>query len=75
MAKPIVLLGLGKYTPVDSIEKIGKNLESKIGQDYYGLVYRSNCLDDLQMQVFYEKDFNEVKYEELKKIIEEAVKD
>ena len=41
--------------------------------DYHVIVVRSNESFDMVFECFYEKDFNEVKFEELKKIIKDAV--
>jgi hypothetical protein len=73
MAKPIFIVGL----PLDQRikrDESQKSLEDKIGEDYYCLAYVDSNLKEPKFQVFYEKDFNEVKYEELKKIIEDALK-
>lgn len=48
-----------------------KNLLS-LEKDYHVVVYLAINVDNPIIQVFYEKDFNEVKFDELKAIIENA---
>lgn len=69
MAKPIFLIGLPyKRVHQAQIYDIQKSLESKF-TDYYTLVYTQHNVEDVLFNVFYEKDFNEIKYEELKEIV------
>ncbi len=42
--------------------------------DYYWLVFPKEDITEPELQVFYEKDFTPVKFEELKHFIEEALK-
>jgi hypothetical protein len=71
MTKPIFLVGLPKYASTEQIEDVQKNLELKLEQ-YYPLVYQTNG-SEIDFKCFFEKDFNEVKYEELKQIVRDAV--
>jgi len=74
--KPIFLVG----TPIQGdvfedqyhVKNLANLIKSKIGDEYHVLVYGTG-LAELKFQVFYEKDFNEVKYEELKAIISNLV--
>lgn len=43
-------------------------------KDYYWFVYPKRDIDEPQLQVFYEKDFTPIKFEELKKFIEDTLK-
>lgn len=43
-------------------------------KDYYWLVFPKRDIDEPQLQVFYEKDFTPIKFEELRKFIEETLK-
>jgi hypothetical protein len=72
MAKPIFLVGVPKIAPIQIIQELQKSLESKY-EDYYILVYRTSS-SELEFRCFFEKDFDEVKYEELKQIVRDAVK-
>ena len=56
----------------EQIEDVQKNLERKLEQ-YYLLVYQTNG-SEIDFKCFFEKDFNEVKFEELKEIVRNAVK-
>lgn len=78
MAKPIVFIQLSDQ----EIDSMGKQLQveslanalKEIKKEYFVLLSDSGGGDNNKMQVFYEKDFNDVKYEELKSIIENATK-
>jgi len=73
MPKPIFLIGLpSKYKN----EKVNANLQSifenvgkELSGDYYVLVYIQEENDDFDFKCFYEKDFNDIRYEELKSLI------
>jgi hypothetical protein len=41
--------------------------------DYYWLVFPKEDIPEPELQVFYEKDFTPIKFEELKKFIEDAL--
>lgn len=74
--KPIFLAGIpfnGDAKDLIKLEGIASSFKSKIGDEYHVLVYTTG-LSEPTFQVFYEKDFNEVKYEELKAIITGLVK-
>lgn len=70
MAKPIFLVGY-PHEIAQSIEIDQMKLEHKM-PDYYPLAYIHNK-KDMEFKVFYEKDFDEVKFEELKQIVKDAV--
>jgi hypothetical protein len=42
--------------------------------DYYWLVFPKDEITEPELQVFYEKDFTPIKFEELKKFIEDSLK-
>lgn len=69
MAKPIFLIGVPKTTAIKNIENFQKSLEKKL-EDYYTLVYLTTE-SEIQFKCFYEKDFDDVKFEELKQIVKE----
>ena len=56
----------------EQIEEVQKNLEQKLEQ-YYPLVYMTNS-GEIDFKCFFEKDFDEVKFDELKQIVRDAVK-
>lgn len=72
MTKPIFLVGLPQMASREQVEEVQKNLERKLKQ-YYPLVYLTNG-SDIDFKCFFEKDFDEVKFEELKEIVRNAVK-
>lgn len=79
MPKPICLIKVDLRNCSSScIEQMRKEA---IGQldDYHVVTVPfeqpdNEPLEPIQLQVFYEKDFTEIQYEELKKIIEDCIK-
>lgn len=43
-------------------------------KDYYWFVFTKRGIEEPELQVFYEKDFTPIKFEELKKFIEDSLK-
>ena len=70
MPKPILIIKNPSYDPKtwEALSDIANNID-----DYHVIVVRSNESSDIVFECFYEKHFNEVKFEELKKIIKDAV--
>jgi hypothetical protein len=66
-SKPIFTIGLPRHCTEADMAEMRIALTNKL-TDYYVLVYLSN-LEEAKFEAFYEKDFNKVKYEELKQII------
>lgn len=66
-AKPIFTVGLPESCTQADLLAMRSTLFDKMS-DYYVFVYISKQ-EDVKFETFYEKDFNEVKYEELKQII------
>jgi hypothetical protein len=73
MAKPIILIGLAGQVPPPELHAISDQISEKC-TDYHVLVYADSNITSLDFRVFYEKDFEQVNYDELKKIVETAVK-
>lgn len=69
MTKPIFLVGLPMKTDYEYVHEAQVELDRKL-DGYYSLIYRTNQ-DEIKFQCFYEKDFDEVKFEELKQIVKE----
>ena len=67
MAKPIFIVELPDYITKEDFDKIQFNLEKKL-TDYHVLV-TSIDVEQINYKVFYEKDFTEINYSELKNII------
>ncbi len=68
MAKPIFLVGVPMDFGPQTVQAIQQMLEDKI-QDYYPLVYAKKDGDEIDFKALYEKDFDEVKFEELKELV------
>lgn len=75
MAKPICFTTIPDLDEHSHVE-IQKDLESRL-PDYHVLVARGpktfDGTGEIKMQVFHEKDFTEIQYEELKKIITDSI--
>ena len=71
MAKPIFIVTVPESLK-ENFDSISHYLNNEI-KDYHCITILSN-VEDFKFQVFYEKDFNEVKYEELKQIVKENCK-
>ena len=69
MTKPIFLVGVPRNMDYEQVLKAQVELERQL-DGYYSLVYQTNQ-DEIKFQCFYEKDFDEVKFEELKQIVKE----
>ena len=73
MAKPIFLMGINRGGVTEEICKtIQKQLEEKL-PDYHTFVYFTNS-NEIEFKCFYEKDFEEINFEQLNKIITEQFK-
>jgi hypothetical protein len=71
MVKPIFIVGVS-FINDEHFNLTQKSLQETLGEDYYCIVYLHNH-DTPHFQVFYEKDFNEVKYEELKQLVGDLI--
>lgn len=71
MTKPIFIVGLPIDCSNSELERVQKSLDQKL-EDYYSLVYTTNE-NEIQFKTFYEKDFDEIKYEELKQIVQDSI--
>lgn len=74
MPKPILTVGLSFGSDIKEVEENFKKNFKELTNEYHVLAYLTNTQDPV-LKVFYEKDFNHVKYEELKKFIADAIKD
>ena len=72
MAKPIFTIGVPNKSNKEQIDNLYSILENKL-QDYHVLIYY-NYKEEVKFDCFYEKDFNKVKYEELKNIVKDRLK-
>ena len=71
MPKPIFIIGFPEAQGMD-LNAIYNTIAQKL-EDYYVIIYPIGG-DRPEFKVFFEKDFNLVKYEELKQIVLDAVK-
>lgn len=71
--KPIFFVGLPNTTNLADLSRICNDLEKSM-TDYHVMVFKQHHSCEIEFNVFYEKDFNHVRYEELKAIVEEQVK-
>tara|TARA_R110000737_G_scaffold295887_2_gene302527 strand:- start:44 stop:262 length:219 start_codon:yes stop_codon:yes gene_type:complete len=72
MAKPIFIVESPMMQTQEEFAKIEEVLKNKLN-DYHLLMVQAN-VDDFNFKVFYEKDFTEIKYDELRKLIKEKLK-
>lgn len=70
MAKPIFIVAL-PYRLSDDREGLRESLNKEM-PDYYHLVY-SKGIDEIEFKVFYDKDFTETNYEELKEFVRSEI--
>lgn len=71
MAKPIFIVEAPIMQTQEEFVNTQKVLESKLN-DYHVLIVQTN-VDDFNFKVFYDKDFTEINYDELKKLIKEKI--
>ena len=60
MPKPIVVVYVDKSTPMPVLEDMFNAVKNSLTDEYHVLILPSNK-EDTKIEVFYEKDFNEVK--------------
>lgn len=66
--KPIFIVELPTSVDQAHLVQIRDDFKDKMN-DYHVFIYVGKS-EEAEFQTFYEKDFNEVKYEELKQIVE-----
>ena len=72
MAKPIFIVEAPDLQTQEDLVNTQKVLENKLN-DYHVLVVQTN-VNDFNFNVFYDKDFTEINYDELRKLIKEKLK-
>ncbi len=70
--KPILLVKMPDLKK-EEYDNFNKGLK-KFKKDYYVIFISCNLFNAIEVEVFYEKNFNKVKYKELKKIIKDNLK-
>lgn len=80
MAKPIVIVYYLPQAvgPMPSIHQLNEGLRERF-PDYHVLAIPSNrstdgSCEDIRLQVFHEKDFTDIQYNELKQLITDSLK-
>lgn len=75
MTKPICLVAVNREISVNTVTL--RDTLSKILDDYHVLVYPSidKSIVDLDVKIFYEGNFTDIQYEELKKLITDKMKE
>ena len=78
MIKPILVIKLGaKNASQEEVLNTLKNFERKLERiscDYHILVFPVWNTSEVDVEVFFEKDFTRMKFEELKEIVENSLK-
>lgn len=72
MAKPIFIVEVPMMQTHEDFVNVQKVLENKLN-DYHVLMVQMD-VNDFNFKVFYDKDFTEIKYDELRKLIKEKLK-
>jgi hypothetical protein len=72
MTKPIFLVGLQSSATHEDINDAAISLK-KLDKDYYVIVHIGKT-EHIEFQCFFEKDFDEIKYEEVKQIVRDSLK-
>lgn len=65
-------LANGRVLSWDNCHEIGEGFEKKM-PDYYHLVLLNSEIENVDIKVFYEKDFTPIQYEELKELIKKSI--
>ena len=77
MAKPIMIInycisGMSRTSAINNLRELQEVLEdSNANDEYFTFILPVNA--DSHIQVFYEKDYDEIKYNDLKKMVEEKI--
>lgn len=71
MAKPIFIIELPDGEE-NQIETIKNYLEEKLN-DYHVLIVWGGKVEEIKYNVYYEKDMTDIKFEELKDIVNESI--
>lgn len=72
MAKPIFIVRYPKVVSIEQALELEKMVNNKL-PDYHCFICQSD-IDNFKFECFYEKDFDEIKYEELKQIVKSYFK-
>jgi hypothetical protein len=67
MPKPILVITIPQIPTEEYLDQMNRDLRQGTENEYHVLIILGK---EVKVEVFYEKDFNEVKFDELKQIIE-----
>ena len=70
--KPIFIVKLPMSITLEEFDRYYYLIDDKL-TDYYVICYKNNK-DYVEFECFYEKDFNEIKYNELKELVKKQMK-
>jgi hypothetical protein len=68
MIKPIFIITIAGLITKDEMDSY-RNCISDYMEGYYVIISHNSILTENKFECFYEKDFNEVKFEELKNLV------
>lgn len=74
MVKPIFITIVNQIMSEQTYNNRAKGLEDKFKDYHILLMYDEDQKETFNFKVFYEKDFNKVKFEELKRIVKKQFK-
>lgn len=72
--KPIFTIGFPDFISDEERIETMKKLPAELRKEYHLICYPSASETEPIFNCFYEKDFNHIKYIELKKFIEDSIK-
>ena len=74
MPKPIFIIGIPDWDcNSDDVRQPIESILTKLADDYHILIYPGNN-NNFEFNCFFEKDFNEIKFNELKQLILDSLK-
>lgn len=74
MAKPILIVRIPKperFIPNSDFKEMEDLLQQKVPD--YNIILIISLVEDIVFEVFYEKDYTELKFEELKQLIKDSL--
>ena len=72
MSKPILIIRNPSYD--QNLWRIIDRIINELKEDYYVIALHSTKVKEIDFECFYEKDFNTIRYEELKEMIKQSIK-
>jgi hypothetical protein len=67
--KPIFIIKVPSYVPIDNIKDIFKSLQDTIERDYHILILLDNTVKEWVFELYNVQNASEIEIEELKKIV------